>query len=222
MPQANPQDTAARRPLKSRSTRWAAGLARGLLKIGLKPNQVSSLSVVFAGLALAVFLCPVQSAGLWLLAAAGIQLRLLCNLMDGMLAVEGGLKSHNGDLFNEFPDRLADVFILAGLGYAGGSTVSQTLGWCAACGALMTACVRMHGASLLGTHDFSGPMAKPHRMAAATFTCVVMAIVSCFTVDFPLITVVLALMVLGITITLVRRLVRLSKALRDRSAAPKT
>ena len=32
-------------------------------------------------------------------AAAGIQLRLLCNLLDGMLAVEAGLKSRTGEIF---------------------------------------------------------------------------------------------------------------------------
>ncbi len=66
----------------------------------------------------------------WFLAAVGIQLRLVCNLMDGMLAVEGGLKTANGDLFNEFPDRIADVAILAALGQAGGTPLSvRWAGW---------------------------------------------------------------------------------------------
>jgi phosphatidylglycerophosphate synthase len=138
----------------------------------------------------------------------------LCNLMDGMLAVEGKLKTHNGDLFNEFPDRLSDMLILAGLGIAGGTPLSWSLGWLAACGALMTACVRMHGASLLGTHDFTGPMAKPQRMALATGLC----LVAPWVIAAPVLSIGLGAMVAGIAITLYRRLTRISKALREKSS----
>jgi len=214
----NPTDhLAGRRPLKTRSSRWAQSLARALLRLGLTPNQVSVLSVVFALGALASFLCATHSAWLWLVAALGIQLRLLCNLMDGMLALEGGLKSANGDLFNEFPDRLADTFILAGLGFAGGTELSGMLGWIAACGALMTACVRMHGASLTGVHDFSGPMAKPHRMALATLACLLSLGTDWLDTGWPIVTIALALTVLGVAFTLVRRLTTLSAALHART-----
>jgi phosphatidylglycerophosphate synthase len=67
-----------------------------------------------------------------LLAAAAIQLRLLCNLLDGMLAVEGGLKTPLGELYNEIPDRLADVAILAG---AGASARDLTVGLALGCAA---------------------------------------------------------------------------------------
>ena len=55
---------------------------------------------------------------MFLAAAACIQLRLLCNLFDGMVAVEGGFKTKSGEIYNELPDRVADVLILAGAGYA--------------------------------------------------------------------------------------------------------
>ena len=213
-----PDELSARRPLKSRSSGWATGGARLPLRFGLKPNQVSTLSVVFAAGSLAAFLCPLPSFVTWLTAAACIQLRLVCNLMDGMLAVEGKLKSPNGDLFNEFPDRVADTLILAGLGAAGGTDLTQLLGWSAAAGALMTACVRMHGASLTGLHDFRGPMAKPHRMALATLTCVIMAILALAKIAAPVVLISLGLMVAGIVITLVRRLSGLSRELHCRSA----
>ena len=105
--------TSARRPLRTRDSRWAGGLSRALLGLGLRSNQVSVLSVVFAAGAAAVALVFLSRGEgpawlLWVLAAVGIQLRLLCNLMDGMLAVEGGLKTPDGDLYNEFPDRLSD------------------------------------------------------------------------------------------------------------------
>lgn len=215
-------ELAARLPLRSRSNPLAGKLSRWLLGCGVRPNQVSTASVAFA-IITAVSLWSIRHG--WppslalLLAAMGIQGRLLCNLMDGMLAVEGGLKTPNGDLYNEFPDRLADTLILASLGYAGGTEWSVALGWLSACGALMTACVRMHGASLIGVHDFRGPMAKPHRMALATAVCMLMALFSVMKFSFNLVPWALGLMVVGIVMTLVRRLSSLSQAL-HRKASP--
>ncbi len=219
MTQKQDDELAARRPLKTRGKAWAGALSRALLGMGLRPNQVSVLSVVFALGALVCFLTPAPGALRWLAAAGCIQLRLLCNLMDGMLAVEGGLKSPAGDLYNEFPDRLADAVILAGLGYAGGGGAAVALGWTAACGALMTACVRAHGASLTGRHDFRGPMAKPHRMALATLICLVMAGLALAGQTAPVVGWGLAAMVAGIALTLWRRLRSLARALHERANA---
>lgn len=214
-------DLSARRPLKTRSSRWAAGLSRTLLAMGLRPNFVSSMSVVFASVAAVSFYLLssgyLPNAVFWILAAAGVQLRLLCNLMDGMLAVEGGLKTPNGDLYNEFPDRISDVLILASLGFAGGDEWSRTLGWMCACGALTTACVRMHGATLLGSHDFRGPMAKPQRMAVVTFTCLLMAGLESTSLAFDPLRWILGGMLIGIIITIIRRLRYLSQTLKDRA-----
>lgn len=212
-------DLGARRPLKSRGTGWARTLSRVLLRLGLRPNQVSVLSVVFAAGAAGFLACPAAHAGWhWLAAAACIQLRLICNLMDGMLAVEGGLKSPSGDLFNEFPDRLADVLILASLGLADGSAMAERLGWLCGCGALMTAAVRLHGASLTGTHDFRGPMAKPHRMALATAACLLQAILQFSGRPPASLRWLLGLLLAGIVLTLVRRLHTLARTLHARSS----
>jgi phosphatidylglycerophosphate synthase len=209
-------ELSARRPLTSRSSLWAAGLARTLARWGVRPNQVSVASSVFAGLGAASLLLGGRywpGSVVWVIMAVCIQMRLVCNLMDGMLAIEGGLKSANGGLFNEFPDRLSDVAILAALGYAGGSDLSIALGWMAACGALMTACVRMHGASLTGEHDFRGPMAKPQRMALATGACLMMAGLSLFHMALPVVPWVLGGMCFGLLLTVWRRLSALSHAL---------
>ncbi len=219
-------DLSARRPLKSRSSLWASALSRGMLRAGIRPNQVSVMSAVFAAGSAACLLslsCGCLSPILlWFFAAGGIQLRLICNLMDGMLAVEGGLKTTNGDLYNEFPDRLSDTFILAALGYAGGDEISILLGWLCAAGALMTACIRMHGASLVGTHDFRGPMAKPQRMALATATCIIMAILAATTSRFSPLPWILGVMLVGIIITVFRRLLALSRALREKAGQSTT
>ena len=177
------------------------------------------MSVVFAaGSALCLLALPCRDlspALPWFLASVGIQLRLLCNLMDGMLALEGSLKTPNGDLYNEFPDRLSDTFIIAALGYAGGSDLCTLLGWLCTSGALMTAAVRMHGASLTGLHDFRGPMAKPHRMALATAGCLVMSVLALLDSTVNVLPWLLGLMAAGIVGTLCRRLGALSRNLHD-------
>lgn len=160
---------ASRRPLKSRSTAWARKLSEALVRAGVRPNAISFASVVFAAAGALAFVAAerawLPAVLCWVGAAACIQLRLLCNLMDGMVAVEGRRLSVTGELWNEIPDRFADVFLLCGAGIAAGV---PWLGVVAACGSLLTAYLRALGASLTGRQDFRGPMAKPHRMAVLT------------------------------------------------------
>lgn len=164
--------TDGRRPLKTRDSRWAQNLAAALARRRITPNAISVAGMVFAtigGLALLTLQCGClpQSAAL-LIGVAGIQLRLLCNLLDGMVAVEGGLKGKAGDLFNEAPDRYADIVLLAGAGYGIGA---PWLGWMASAAAVLTAYVRAFGSSLAQGQDFCGPFAKPHRMFFLTVGC---------------------------------------------------
>ncbi|ASJ71102.1 CDP-alcohol phosphatidyltransferase family protein [Granulosicoccus antarcticus] len=178
-PDENPLND--RRPLTSRSTVWAVKLSAALAKRSITPNQISMLSMVFAAVALGALVLSVSVnarvlAGLWLIVAAiGCQLRLLCNLMDGMVAIEAGKKTLDGAFWNEFPDRVADVLILVGLGLAAGSV---SLGWAAAALAVFTAYVRELGKGIDGVVDFQGPMAKPHRMALVTGALLIAAVCS--------------------------------------------
>ena len=213
-------DTPARRPLKSRATSWAQGLARLLLGMGVTPNAVSVMSLVFAlaGAAsiIGTICCP-QGAWLWIIAAVMIQLRLLCNLMDGMLAVEGGLGTADGDLYNETPDRLADVTLLAAAGYASTHPHGSLIGWLAACGAVMTAYVRMHGATLTGKHDFRGPLAKPQRMAVLTGICLLMPLARYRSWDASLHFWAMTLLAAGIWLTVLLRIRQLARTLKENS-----
>lgn len=157
----------ARRPLASRSTRWAAFLATAAVRAGFTADGISLLSLLFALGGAAGLLWLERPWGL-LACAAGVQLRLLCNLLDGMVAIEGGKKSKLGALFNEVPDRAADSVFLVALGYGIGM---PWLGWLAALAAAITAYIRVLGGTLGLPQDFRGPMAKPHRMAVLTVGC---------------------------------------------------
>jgi phosphatidylglycerophosphate synthase len=102
----------------------------------------------------------------WLAGAALVQLRLLANMLDGMVALETKRVSPVGELYNEVPDRVSDAATLIGLGYAAGG--EAVLGFAAACVALLIAYVRAAGAAAGAAAEFCGPMAKQQRMAVVT------------------------------------------------------
>jgi phosphatidylglycerophosphate synthase len=212
----------SRRILATRNAGWARALAGRLARAGVRPNAVSVAGVAWAVLAAAALYVSADLAAsvravALLLAAVAIQLRLLCNMLDGMLAVEEGLKTKIGDIFNELPDRLSDVVILVGAGYsirfvAGG----PALGWAAALAAVLTAYVRLLGGSLGTTQYFIGPMAKQHRMF--TLTLGVLASAAEGTLGMPARAMMasLAVIVVGSVVTAGRRTARILAELRAR------
>jgi phosphatidylglycerophosphate synthase len=156
-----------RRPIAARASGWAVKLSAALAQSTITPNQISLLSVFFAALGAMMLAWSPNLAGL-LLCAVCVQLRLVCNLLDGMVAMEGGKQTATGALFNEFPDRVADSLLIVGLGYA---AHMPWLGWLGALLAALTAYVRVFGGSLGLPQDFRGPLAKQHRMAVLTAAC---------------------------------------------------
>jgi phosphatidylglycerophosphate synthase len=157
-----------RRPIAARGSAWAEALTYRLAATAVTPNQISALSMVAAALAGGAFWLSGGAEGaaracLLLAAAVFIVARLLCNLLDGMLAVEAGRGTPKGAVWNELPDRVADILILAG---AGMGADEPALGWAAAAFAVLTAYVRELGRATGQPADFGGPMAKPQRMWA--------------------------------------------------------
>lgn len=206
----------SRRPLKVRDANIAQNFARWLAQKNVQPNHISLFSIVFGLAATACLLsfsqlssAGWQSASWAVLAALAIQGRLLCNLFDGMVAVEGGKSTASGELFNDIPDRVVDPMIMVGLGYAATQfDVNSTLGWLAAVLAVMTAYVRTLAASIGAPVDFSGPMAKQHRMALATIACVLVAFEVMFTQTTWSLSLALWLIVAGCAVTIGRRAYR--------------
>ena len=161
----------ARRPLASRSSGWAKYLAARLTASRVTPNQISVLSIAWAALGGALLW---WSPGwpTFIAAAVCVQLRLLCNLLDGMVAIEGGKSTATGALFNEIPDRLADSLFLVPLGYAAGY---PWVGWLAALLAVLTAYIRVLGGALGQPQDFGGMLPKQRRMAVLTLALLIQA-----------------------------------------------
>jgi len=159
-----------RRPVKGRTAPWAQMAAVFLVRAGLTPNQVSLASIGFATLGALCYGLSAStnniSRSLCLVtAAACAALRLLCNLLDGLMAVEHGMSTKTGEIYNEFTDRISDFlfFLLAGYAAKNGQ-LGLFLGWSAASLALLSAYIRAFGARFCQKQDFGGPMAKPQRM----------------------------------------------------------
>lgn len=166
-------DDSQRRPIRSRGLKAIQRLGAVLARRGISPNAISLSSMVFA---LAASVCMVllpttQGTAfrlLCLLAAAGVQLRLLANLMDGVVAQQAGKASLAGRLLNEWPDRVSDFVLLVGFGWLVIEPGGWWLGLVAGCGALSTAYCREMGRAVGAPMCFIGPMAKPQRMAVLT------------------------------------------------------
>lgn len=167
-----------RRPIAARRAGWASRAAAGLASRGVRPNLISQASMGFAligaaALALTLHTPLWADVILFLIGALGCQGRLICNLLDGMVAVEGGLSEADGPFWNEAPDRVSDALLFAGAGVAAGL---PWLGLLVAVLAIFGAYLREMGRAEGMAPDFSGPLAKPQRMAALTVGAVLAAL----------------------------------------------
>lgn len=213
----------ARRPLKTREKNWPRQLAFALVRLGATPNQISVASAVISAIGAGALFAAGSwrtryDAALFIGAAICIQLRLLCNLLDGLMAVEGGLKTKAGEIFNEFPDRIADVLLLVSAGYAVrfDSDGAVELGYLCAIASVVTAYVRVFGGSAALTQDYSGPMAKQQRMATLTAGCLLSALEVFIGWTHRMMFVGLVVIFIGSLFTAGRRTVRIARLLNAR------
>ncbi len=206
-----------RRPIQSRNTRWAEAATRFLVRLGISPNAISLIGMIAAMVAGVAFYSTSMGTGptqrvLWFCGGVLCQVRLLCNLFDGMVAVERNIASPLGELYNEVPDRVSDVVVFIGLGYSAGGNIAA--GYIAALVSLFVAYVRVMATSAGAPNNFCGPMAKPQRMAIATLLAMLLALSpSSWRLPWSEVQVVLILVIVGGIATALRRLRRAAKHL---------
>ncbi|WP_161604713.1 CDP-alcohol phosphatidyltransferase family protein [Roseiconus nitratireducens] len=212
-----------RRPVKSRRWPIFRRLAGWLSETRITPNTISVSSGVFGCLAGILLAGTSWTSGdplrltCYIAAAVMIQFRLIANLLDGMVAVEGGKSSPVGGLFNEVPDRISDVAVLVGAGYS--LSAIAPLGYAAALVALFVAYVRAVGGSEGVGQCFQGPMAKPQRMAIMTAACLACGLAILLGAAAPAIAILmnasLSLIVAGGAVTAWRRLSSIAQRMRE-------
>lgn len=220
----DPRD-ANRRPLSFRAWRVFAAVAAKLATAGVTPNAISVSSMVFAGIAAACLVgttytesFSLEQRVLWIAAGLLIQLRLIANMLDGMVAIEGGIESPIGELFNEVPDRVSDVAVLVAAGYAAAS--DPRLGFSAAIVAVFIAYVRAIGASVGAGQQFLGLMAKQQRMTLVTLAAALHGLLPAtwnisFGAGYGWMAAALVVIILGGAVTAIRRLLRIATLMRQ-------
>lgn len=216
------RQNANRRPIGLRENKWARETATRLARAGIQPNQVSIMNVVFAGmsgvcLTLAAGTDPGWRIVLFAAAALFIPLRGLCNLCDGLMAVEGGLKTSSGEIFNELPDRVSDLLLLVAAGYSI-TEVSwgRELGWATGLLAVLTAYVRVLGGSAGASQQFCGPMAKTHRILVLMAACLAAAVEVAVGWNLHVMVLSLSVIIVGCVLTISRRTYRIVNELESR------
>ncbi len=211
-----------RRPVASRSWKVSQAIASWLVARNCSPNLISIVGMVAGLVGGATFVTTARITGigpmLYLLVALCIQVRLLANLLDGMVAIQSGKASRLGELFNEVPDRVSDTALLVGAGFAWCS--DRQLGLWAALAAMSTAYVRTTARTAGAPMDFCGPMAKQHRMVVLTLACLACVVVE---VSSPgihsgqIMMLALWVILIGSVITTGRRLTRAARFLQNSS-----
>ena len=209
-----------RRPIATRNRKWAQAATAWLAARHVSPNAISVAGMcacIVAGIALAVTSIA-EYRILWIIAALGAQLRLTANMLDGMVALASGRASKVGELYNEVPDRISDAAVFIGAGFAWGGNIA--LGYIATILAVFTAYVRAAGKIAGAPNEFCGPMAKQYRMLVITLICLYSAvtprswqIISFNDSQIGLMTLGLALIIVGCVITVFRRVSRIARAL---------
>ena len=206
-------DAENRRPLTTRSASWAKWLAGVLVKSNISPNAISVVSIIPALVAAWILVSKAGhiSSYLLIVVAICVQLRLLCNMLDGMVAIEGGKQSKLGALYNEIPDRIADSLFIVALGYA---VALPWLGWLGALLAVKTAYIRVLGGANGLAQDFRGPLAKPHRMFVMTLGCLIAAAELYFNHTDNALVIAAFVIAIGSGITCITRTLALAKQLK--------
>ena len=218
--ESNAESHGDRRPIATRRRKWAQVSAHWLATHNVSPNAIS-IAGMFACIAAGILLALTSIAYCaleWFAAAVLVQLRLTANMLDGMVALNSARASRVGELYNEIPDRVSDAAVFIGAGFAFGGNV--TLGFLATILSIFTAYVRAAGKIAGAPSEFCGPMAKQHRMLVITVVGVYSTVVPrswlmihLGQTEVGLMSIGLAIIVIGCLVTVFRRLKRIAAAL---------
>lgn len=138
-------------------------LARGMRVVGLTPNGVTLISLVFAVLA-ALALALARDPGSWLLAAGAglVALNAILDGLDGRLARLTNTSSKRGDYLDHVVDRYADFAILLGLTLS--PLADDTWGLLAIAGTFLTSYMGTQAQALGLGRNYGGWLGRADRL----------------------------------------------------------
>jgi CDP-diacylglycerol---glycerol-3-phosphate 3-phosphatidyltransferase len=188
--------------LKSIAARGSVPLARGLGRLSVTPNEITILTIVLMLLTgvILVMWAP-ATPGVWLLLPVMLLIRVLLNLIDGVLARECQLITPLGGLLSVMGDVIADVALYLPLVIV--PKVSVTLVVVMICLVLMTEVAGLAALTIGAERNHSGPLGKVDRCLVFGIMGILLGIsrLSSYWLN-----VSLALVILFLLMTIIRRL----------------
>jgi phosphatidylglycerophosphate synthase len=151
--------------LKPASQRLVEPLADALAARRVSPDVLSLVAILVAALGGACLARSPSVPGLLLVVPVAAAIRLVLNLLDGMVArrlAAGGPGRPIGELWNELGDRLGDLLFIGGLALV--PDVGPWLGLSAVIAALLASYAGITARAAGGRRQYGGVMSKPGRM----------------------------------------------------------
>jgi phosphatidylglycerophosphate synthase len=180
--------------------------ARGFVRLGITPNMITTLSLLFTIGAAVLF-----GMGRFFEGGYSLILGFICDAWDGIVARKTGKSSEAGEFFDATIDRYNDLFAFLGLMYYyRNDALPLLLATAAMIGSTLTSYTRAKGESV-GIDPNVGWMQRHERGAYLGIGSVVAPVVAHFTergADHPryyLVIAVLALMALTANVTAIWR-----------------
>ena len=136
-----------------------------LTRMGLTPNKVSILSLVFAVLAAVCYYYSYSFGSRMNLTAALIFVILnsFTDAVDGVMARQNNMQSDRGDFLDHVIDRYADTFIICGIFFAG--YVHWMIGVVALIGVLITSYMGTQAQAVGIERLYDGIMGRADRLS---------------------------------------------------------
>ncbi len=189
--------------LRGRSEVVAGPLAAAAEKIGLTPNQLSAISLIFAALATVFYYLSASKSWLLFVAALMVLLNSVLDLADGALARKTGKADTKGDFLDHVIDRYADMLILAGMVFAG--YVPWPVGFLAAVGIMLTSYIGTQAQALQLGRYYGGIMGRADRLAATIAATIVTALYPKLVAGLPILGWLIVAIMLSSHITALQR-----------------
>jgi phosphatidylglycerophosphate synthase len=196
---------------KPAAQRIVRPLEDALVARRVHPDVLTALAVGAAALGGAALALAAEAPGLLLAVPLLAGVRLVLNLLDGMVARRTGQARPIGEVWNELGDRAADVFFIGGLAFH--PAVEPRIALAAVVAAVLASYAGVATKAAGGTRQYGGILSKPGRMIVLA----VAAPLAFVTADGRWLAVAAALILVGALVTLAQRIAAARRELADRA-----
>lgn len=131
-------------------------------RMGLTPNMLSVLSLLFSSLAFLFYYLSASDHRMLFAAAIMVMLNGIADALDGALARRMGYADERGDFLDHVIDRYSDVLLLSGIIFAG--YVRWEIGLLAVVGVLMTSYIGTQAQAVSLKRCYGGMLGRADRL----------------------------------------------------------